>query len=147
MLRGAADVPDANPTRGPGLEIGRGLKKNDLGSWRGEGGAIKIKDTIELGVSWQAQIDAWRADQVEDKCRLGEESVPQTERKIWVAAAEVCYQMIFECLNGALSSVSKMNIGWGDLEGDTFLFQEGFYSCRALIFQGFKNLEGRKAKY
>ena len=147
MLRGAANLPAINPMRAPGLAIHRGFKNEELGFWRGKWGAIKIEDPIELGVSWQAQIDAWRADQVEDKCRLGEESVPQTERKIWVAAAEVCYQMIFECLNGALSSVSKMNIGWGDLEGDTFLFQEGFYSCRALIFQGFKNLEGRKAKY
>ena len=48
MLRGAADVPYANPTRGPGLEIGRGLKKMTLvpGGARG----VRLKSKIPL--SW-----------------------------------------------------------------------------------------------
>ena len=46
------------------------------------------------------------------------------ERKIWVTAAEACDQMIFECLDGALISVSVMKFGQGKLEGDTFLSHE-----------------------
>ena len=48
------------------------------------------------------------------------------DKKIWVAPAEACDQMIFECLDGALSRVSATNVGRGKLEGDTFLFHEGF---------------------
>ena len=48
------------------------------------------------------------------------------ERNFWVAAAETCDQMIFECLDGALSSISAMKAERGELEGDTFLFHEGF---------------------
>ena len=50
VLRGASDVPAFDPMRGPGSEIGRGFKNEDLGSWRGKGGVIKIEDPIEMGV-------------------------------------------------------------------------------------------------
>ena len=61
------------------------------------------------------------------------------ERKFWVTAAEACNQMIFETLDGALISVSEMKVRRGELEGDTFMFHQGFYSFRAPVVKGLKN--------
>ena len=50
------------------------------------------------------------------------------QRKIWFAAANTCDQMVLERLDGPFVSVGAMQVGQGELEGDSFFLHEGLES-------------------
>ena len=50
---------------------------------------------------------------------MGWKSIPKVKRKTRVAAADYNDQMIFECLNGALSRVGLVQLGGHKLKRDS----------------------------
>ena len=47
--------------------------------------------------------------------------------------------MFLELLDGPFSSVGAMQVGRGELEGDSFFSHEGLESCRAFIVKSLEN--------
>ena len=66
-------------------------------------------------------------------------SVPQVQRKIWVAATNACDQIVLERLDGLFGRVGVMQLERGELEGDSFFLHEGLESCVAFIVNILKN--------
>ena len=61
------------------------------------------------------------------------------QRKIWVAAANPCDQMVLERLDGPFGRVGEMQVGRGELEGESLFLHEGLKSCGAFIVKRLKN--------
>ena len=60
------------------------------------------------------------------------------QRKIWVASDNTCNQMVLERLDVPFGRVGAMQVGWGDLEGDSFFLHESLESCGAFIVKRLK---------
>ena len=61
------------------------------------------------------------------------------QRKIWVAAVNTCDQMVLERLDGPFGSVGAMQVGWGELKGESFFLHEGLESFGAFIVKSLEN--------
>ena len=61
------------------------------------------------------------------------------QRKIWVASANTCDQMVLERLDGPFGSVGAMQVGRGELEGESLFLHEVLESCGAFIVQSLEN--------
>ena len=79
-----------------------------------------------------------RAQQIERDDRLGDESVPFTEREVRVTVAENRNEMILEGPDGPFSSIHTMFLGGDFLEGDLILGECLFEQGRAFVVQDMK---------
>ena len=80
-----------------------------------------------------------KAEEVQCQSGLRHLSVPQVQWKIWVAAANTCDQIVLERLDGPFSSVGSMQLGRGELEGDSLFSHEGLESCGVFIVESLEN--------
>jgi hypothetical protein len=64
------------------------------------------------GLVLELRVDPGSSEQVEIEQRLGQETIPQMKRKVFVGAAEASYEMVFECLNGSFCYISPVDM-WG----------------------------------
>ena len=61
------------------------------------------------------------------------------QRKVWVAAANTCDQMVLERLDEPFGRVVVMQVGRGELEGDSFFLHEGIESYSSFIVKSLEN--------
>ena len=61
------------------------------------------------------------------------------QRNIWFTSANPCDQTVVELLDGPFGSIGAMQVGRGEMEGDSFFFHEVLESCGAFIVRRLQN--------
>ena len=69
---------------------------------------------------------------------MRQETIPNTEGKVWVTAAKGCDKIIFKDLDGVLVGIGAVQVGRDELKSDAFLAYEGFEGYWALAVQHLK---------
>ena len=116
MTRGLSKITAIDGIGCPGF-ADRGLFVDEYsGSRRRDWSAVKVKGSVDLGVSGEAWVDAGAAEEVDgDQC-LREKMVQQIEREAGVGAAEACDEVVFEGSDGPFGGVPAMDVWRGKLE-------------------------------
>ena len=82
----------------------------------GEQSSIKVECPFQLRIDKQSGIEARWAKEILGDLGLGDELVPEVHRKLLVAAAEHCDQVVLEGSDRPFCCVAPVDVGGGQME-------------------------------
>ena len=82
----------------------------------GERSSIKVECPFQLRIDKQSGIEARWAKEIQGDLGLGDELVPEVHRKLLVAAAEHCDQVVLEGLDRPFCCVAPVDVGGGQMK-------------------------------
>jgi hypothetical protein len=105
--------------------------------WR-QRGAVKIKDAMDMCIGREMRVKTAGPKEVESLQGLGDQAVPQVERKVRICRAQACDEMIFKCTDGAFGGVPAVDVGRRELGIDVVIGQVLEESLGGFIVQALK---------
>jgi hypothetical protein len=115
----------------------------DANAGRGNWGPIKIECTVELGPGRQVGVEAGAAQEVESEECLGDKSIPEMKREVFVDTAEAGDEVVLEGADGTLGGVAAVDARRGKLEVDVLGTEELLEGLGAFVVKALE--EGLEA--
>ena len=96
------------------------LMDNHMGARRGNGIAVEVKGTKDLGPSRELGVDSTSTEEVQGEITLWDELAPKMEGEFVGCGAEACNKMVLVGLDAPFSSIGSVHASRGSLVFDSF---------------------------
>ena len=94
-----------------------------MGSWGCQCRVVEVGCTKELCMCGQLWVDSGHSQQVEGKCGLWDQAVPEVEREVCVDAGHAGDEVVLEGADGAFCGVAAVHLWWCQLVLDVVVPQ------------------------
>jgi len=108
-----ANIPAVDAGGRPGAALAGFLVDDHMSSKRGKRMFVVVIRAMKLGPGRQFRVEPGCAKEVQREDGLGKQKAPMMEWELRVTATKASNEMVLEGLNGALSGIAAVDVGWG----------------------------------